>query len=227
MDEKVTEQPTIQLDPLKARQTRKDVKRNLHAVLVAAREVFAHHGNDASIEEVANRAGVGIGTVYRRFKSKDRLIAAVMEEARSRLIDGVEQEVSSSLTSEVKLAHIVRLYCRLNEDHASLLDPFLMKNKPLKQAEPSTKEDVHMRFLLEQVIKQGQLEKSFRETLDPSFAAALCIEVLRPRAYINLRHTLQISPEELADHIQNLLIFGLTSGEITQTGDNSIRKNEQ
>ena len=60
--------------PHPARATRRDVERNYQRVLEAAREVLGERGAEASIEEIAARAGVGIGTVYRRFASKDALI---------------------------------------------------------------------------------------------------------------------------------------------------------
>ncbi|NEC25514.1 helix-turn-helix transcriptional regulator, partial [Streptomyces sp. SID8111] len=46
---------------------RKDAARNYDALLAAAREAFAEKGAEASLEDVARRAGVGIGTLYRNF----------------------------------------------------------------------------------------------------------------------------------------------------------------
>jgi AcrR family transcriptional regulator len=57
-----------------ARTARRDAERNYGLVLEAAREAFGASGADASMEEIATRAGVGVGTVYRRFASKDGLI---------------------------------------------------------------------------------------------------------------------------------------------------------
>ncbi|HEX4289046.1 MAG TPA: helix-turn-helix domain-containing protein [Trebonia sp.] len=53
---------------------RRDAVRNYHRVLDAAREVLGESGADASMEEIAARAGVGVGTVYRRFANKDALV---------------------------------------------------------------------------------------------------------------------------------------------------------
>ena len=57
---------------------RADAQRNLGRVLEAAAEVFAERGPDASVDEIARRAGVGHGTVFRRFPTKDSLVAAVI-----------------------------------------------------------------------------------------------------------------------------------------------------
>jgi AcrR family transcriptional regulator len=57
---------------------RADAQRNLERVLDAAAELFAERGCDVSVDEIAQRAGVGHATVFRRFPTKDALIAAVV-----------------------------------------------------------------------------------------------------------------------------------------------------
>jgi len=58
---------------------RADARRNLERVLDAASQVFGASGPDASIDEIARLAGVGHGTVFRRFPTKDDLMYAVIE----------------------------------------------------------------------------------------------------------------------------------------------------
>ena len=58
---------------------RADARRNLERVLDAAEQAFAASGPDASIDEIARLAGVGHGTVFRRFPTKDDLMFAVIE----------------------------------------------------------------------------------------------------------------------------------------------------
>jgi AcrR family transcriptional regulator len=58
---------------------RADAERNRVLVLEAARGVFAERGVDAGVAEVAERAGVGVGTIFRRFPHKDDLLAAIVE----------------------------------------------------------------------------------------------------------------------------------------------------
>ncbi|TDD92596.1 TetR/AcrR family transcriptional regulator [Actinomadura darangshiensis] len=69
---------------------RADARRNRARILAAAGEVFAERGASASTEEVAARAGVAIGTVFRHFPTKHDLLAAIMKELRQRLIDKAE-----------------------------------------------------------------------------------------------------------------------------------------
>jgi AcrR family transcriptional regulator len=62
------------------------VERNYQRVLDAAREVFGESGAEASMEEIAARAGVGVGTVYRRFASKDALIDELLRLSMETLL---------------------------------------------------------------------------------------------------------------------------------------------
>ncbi|MEV8565553.1 helix-turn-helix domain-containing protein [Streptomyces sp. NPDC051322] len=83
---------------------RVDAQRNLEHVLRAAREVFGELGYGAPMEDVARRARVGVGTVYRRFPSKEVLVRRIAEEETSRLTDqartalGQEDEPWSALS---------------------------------------------------------------------------------------------------------------------------------
>jgi len=63
------------------RPLRADAERNRAKILAAAAEVFATQGLDASLDDVAAAAGVGVGTVYRRFPDKDALIGALFDDA--------------------------------------------------------------------------------------------------------------------------------------------------
>jgi len=58
---------------------RADAQRNLERILAAARVVFAEDGLEASVADVAERAGVGTATIFRRFPTKDDLVAAMLE----------------------------------------------------------------------------------------------------------------------------------------------------
>jgi AcrR family transcriptional regulator len=65
---------------------RADARRNYERLVAEARVCFAAHGTDASLEDVARRAGVGIGTLYRHFPNRQSLMSAVFEDAVGELI---------------------------------------------------------------------------------------------------------------------------------------------
>ncbi|HEU5030680.1 MAG TPA: helix-turn-helix domain-containing protein [Spirillospora sp.] len=77
------------------RPLRADAQRNRAKVLAAAEDVFAAQGTSASTEEVARRAGVGIGTVFRHFPTKESLLEAVLVALLDRLA-GEARELASA-----------------------------------------------------------------------------------------------------------------------------------
>src|ERR1700760_161246 len=74
---------------------RADARRNRDALLAAGAEVFAERGADASLEEAARQAGVGIGTLYRHFPDRDALTEAVYRNEVEHLCDGVDDLLST------------------------------------------------------------------------------------------------------------------------------------
>ncbi|MCS0634580.1 TetR/AcrR family transcriptional regulator [Streptomyces sp. LP05-1] len=65
---------------------RADARRNYERLLAEARTAFAEHGTDASLEDIARRAGVGIGTLYRHFPNRQALMSAVFQDALGSLL---------------------------------------------------------------------------------------------------------------------------------------------
>lgn len=87
MDVGETESPRLGCRPL-----RKDAERNRTRVLKAARELFASKGLEPNLNDVARYAGVGVGTVYRRFATKDELLEAIF-------VDGLDQMTALAETA--------------------------------------------------------------------------------------------------------------------------------
>ena len=73
-----------------ARPLRKDAERNRQRILRAAAEVFTEQGLEATLDDVAHHAGVGVGTVYRRFPDKASLADALFEQRIDVLVDLAE-----------------------------------------------------------------------------------------------------------------------------------------
>ena len=80
-------------EPLLSRPKRADARRNYEKVLAAAREAFAEGGDSTALEEIARRAGVGIGTLYRHFPSRQALLEALY-------VDEVEEVCRSAAELE-------------------------------------------------------------------------------------------------------------------------------
>jgi AcrR family transcriptional regulator len=76
------------------RTLRSDARRNREAVLVAARERLGQCGLDCQMEDIARTAGVGVGTVYRHFPTKDDLIIALVGDRFARLAERAAEALS-------------------------------------------------------------------------------------------------------------------------------------
>ena len=75
---------------------RADAQRNYDRIVEVARVVFREQGYDASLDEVARRAGVGPGTLYRHFPQRENLIDAIMQV----WVDSVEEAADKALANE-------------------------------------------------------------------------------------------------------------------------------
>ncbi len=73
------------------RPLRRDAERNRQRILAAAAEVFTERGLDATLDEVARAAGVGVGTVYRRFPDKDSLVSELFRDRIDALVTVAEE----------------------------------------------------------------------------------------------------------------------------------------
>jgi AcrR family transcriptional regulator len=74
------------MSQLAPRPLRADARRNRERVLVAAQVVFGEHGREAQMDDVARRAGVGVGTVYRHFPTKEALLEALAVDRFERIL---------------------------------------------------------------------------------------------------------------------------------------------
>ncbi|MGZ4320300.1 MAG: TetR/AcrR family transcriptional regulator [Gaiellaceae bacterium] len=79
---------------VKERPLRRDAQANRERIVAAARAVFAAQGIEATVEEIARRAGVGMGTLYRRFPTKEDLVDAVLEDAFGQFVHVAEEALA-------------------------------------------------------------------------------------------------------------------------------------
>jgi len=98
---------------------RADAERNRVALLAAAREIFSEHGLDASLDEIARRAGVGNATLYRRFPTRQDLIAAVFADRKATQVEMAERALKRSDAWEGFVGYVTDL-CELQSTNRGL-----------------------------------------------------------------------------------------------------------
>ncbi|NUS74055.1 MAG: TetR/AcrR family transcriptional regulator [Corynebacteriales bacterium] len=76
--------PSVDEKPLRA-----DARRNRERIIAVARAAFIDEGADVQMEEIAKRAGLGVGTLYRNFPTKDALFGEVMRDQMARIVDAL------------------------------------------------------------------------------------------------------------------------------------------
>jgi len=110
----VNDRPEEQSDGIEPRgnthrRARADARRNLDALLQTAKAVFATSGVDAPVREIAEKAGVGVGTVYRHFPERSDLVAAVFRREIDACADAAQILAAEHEPFEA-LAHWVQRY---------------------------------------------------------------------------------------------------------------------
>jgi AcrR family transcriptional regulator len=113
---------------------RADAARNREAVLCAAREVFAESGLDSPLEEIARRASVGIGTLYRRFPSREHLIAAALVGKITEYAEAAERALAEA-DPWTGFAAFVESICALQAGDRGLANLLLITMPPAGEIE--------------------------------------------------------------------------------------------
>ena len=149
-------------------QLRADAQRNLERVLDSAAALFAERGCDVSVDEIARRAGVGHATVFRRFPTKDALIAAVVSKQIRELVALVESELEEKDAGEAFRAFVWHAGERYSRDRA-LYDGFSRCVGLPEVAEAKAELD----GLVGQLIERAQEAGAVRPDIAPDDVSAL------------------------------------------------------
>jgi len=149
---------------------RADAARNKKQIVEAARKVFATAGLAAPIDEIADRAGVGIGTLYRHFPTKEALFEAVVI---GRVEDLVEQARHLLAKHEPKTAFFTLLsqLVQHGDGHKDLMDALGKHSFDLQKAVPGLLAE--MWTLVGQLLKQAQRAGIVRRDIQLAHVQAL------------------------------------------------------
>lgn len=110
-------------EPSAPRAPRRDVARNQASILTAARAALAEHGVDARMDDIAARAKVGVGTVYRHFPNKDALVAELVRVILDELITAAQTALSR--TDGTGLEEYLHALGRSFAEHQSYADELM------------------------------------------------------------------------------------------------------
>jgi len=144
-----------------AQPLRRDAERNRRRLLAAAREVFSERGLRATLDDVAERAGVGVGTAYRRFANKDELIDAVFDDIMEQ-VEALAREAAEDPDAWRGLTTSVEKVCELQAFDRGMREVMLSVGGRRRQAEIGRRVAPIVDGLVERAKRQGSLRDDVR-----------------------------------------------------------------
>ena len=147
---------------------RADAVRNRARVLAAAEEVFAEFGLGAPVEEIARRAGVGVGTLFRHFATKEDLAMAVLDGMH----EGFAEQLRYTTEIEDPRAALFELCLRLSEyqgRHRALAEA--MAHNYSREAGRTGREQIYASMT--DIVNRGQAAAQFRADIGPADVVVL------------------------------------------------------
>jgi AcrR family transcriptional regulator len=151
------------------RRQRRHAQRNHGLLVAAAREVFAAQGVEASLEEIARRAGVGIGTLYRHFRTREALVEAIFEERIGELV-GVAETATADPDGWNGLVRFLERTLELQAGDR-VLKALLMRYPPRDGR--LSRARAELRRLSEEVLARARAQGALREDFTFSDLALL------------------------------------------------------
>lgn len=189
-------------------------------ILEAAVEVFAEKGFErATIDDIAERAGVGKGTIYRRVGKKQDFTDLLLQHAAKLTFDGIEMEIKKRTDPLLQFKEAVYALCDVYERNLSLM--MLVCSQMALQADQDIKKssdvykhkDVSRLFDLVEGILCKAVEKGQIRHVDTHTLSKGLFEFLNPYYYRYLRFKCNYTKGEIAQLTIDLFLDGLRSKE--------------
>ena len=144
------------------RPLRADAQRNLERIIASARTLFAEQGAQAQMEDIAAHAGVGIGTLYRRFPTKESLMTALVRE-RFQEFAVIAEEVERTTDPADALATVMRRHAEAVENDAAF--QLAMMNLESFHWEGIEEDKTVLRATIARIIARGKKAGAVRANL--------------------------------------------------------------
>jgi AcrR family transcriptional regulator len=179
---------------------RADARRNRAKVLAAARAAFADHGVDAQMDDVARRAGVGVGTVYRHFPTKEALFQAVIEDRMQRLVDDGRALLGSEGPGEALFTFLRSMVLHWGATDRGLADALAGLGIDIATAAPDA-EDGFL-AMLDELLRAAQRAGTARPDIGVREVKAIMVGCQAMEAYNSA----------LAERVTDVVVDGLRAG---------------
>ncbi len=200
-----------------SRPRRVDAQKNRQKLLKAAREVLAERGFEAEISEIASRARIGSGTVYRNYATKESLILEITRE----LVNKTSVEVLSIAASVEDAREAVRRTMEVGfervKEYGKIAIQLVAGAAPSPYSSVMNPEALANVFRL--LIRRGIEQGHFRRDLDVEYATAVWFTLVSPSAVRSLGDP---PPSDLAKRISDFFLAGISAqGPDTDRGEPS------
>ena len=185
-------------------------------ILQAATEVFAEQGfASVTVAEIADRAGIGKGTVYEYFSSKDELLFAVFEWMNDKIFERIRSLLDEGGTTRERLQRLLDLGVRITREQvemqAVVLD-FWSASRGTKSEERYNQACLGTfrayRRLIADVIREGQTAGELRAAVDPEAVAIMLVAAMDGLG-IQIFFDREIDPDKTVGGFGEVLLAGL------------------
>jgi AcrR family transcriptional regulator len=180
-----------------ARPQRADAARNRARVLEVAYDTFAAEGLSVPIDEIARRAGVGAGTVYRHFPTKEALFRAVIEDQIQRLVDNGYALLESAGPGEALFSFLHSMVLQWGAADRGLADALAGVGIDIASAVPDAEDAFYA--VLGELLRAAQEAGTARKDLDVREVKTILVGCQAMEAYNS----------ELAERLTGMVVDGL------------------
>ncbi|GAA0483970.1 TetR family transcriptional regulator [Paractinoplanes deccanensis] len=146
-----------------SRPLRRDAQRNRERIVAAAREVFATRGFAATLDDVAHHAGVGVGTVYRRFPTKEALVEAIFADRIEGVVAVAEQCLAEPSAWD-GLTRFMVYACHTHAEDRGLRDVMLSLGMKKRFPDSGDRLETVITELVARAKDEGTLRTDFEAT---------------------------------------------------------------
>ena len=187
--------------------TRTGARNNRQRLLEAARSVLAEFGFDADVAEIAARAGVGTGTLYRHFENKEALVLEVAREMSNRTVRELDEIVATVHDARECLKQTMQVGFQRVEEYGQLTIALVAGTQPPPYDDVVDRQQLANVFsaLVDRGIAQGH----FRADVDVEYAVAVWFALVAPQALSQLMKKRSI--DEIAAATTDFMLNGLAN----------------